>query len=102
MEPSPATTPVCQPNGEWLRLEIALPGYSVWLRAWQVQVGRVKLYPLDSNDAGEVKGLPAGAAQRDDPCGGVSLQALANVSQEEGRSWKHLATESTFNPRKIS
>jgi len=37
-------------NGEWLRLEILLPGYSVWLRAWQVQVGRVKLYLLDSND----------------------------------------------------
>jgi starch phosphorylase len=43
-------TPVRQANGEWLRLEIALPGYSVWLRAWQVQVGRVKLYLLDSND----------------------------------------------------
>jgi glycogen phosphorylase len=44
-------TPLRQPNGEWLRLEIALPGYSVWLRAWQVQVGRAKLYLLDSNDA---------------------------------------------------
>ena len=44
-------TPLRQPNGEWLRLEIGLPGYSVWLRAWQVQVGRVKLYLLDSNDA---------------------------------------------------
>jgi starch phosphorylase len=44
-------TPLRQPNGEWLRLEIALPGYAVWLRAWQVQVGRVKLYLLDSNDA---------------------------------------------------
>ena len=44
-------SPVRQPNGEWLRLEIALPGYSVWLRAWEVQVGRVKLYLLDSNDA---------------------------------------------------
>jgi len=44
-------TPLRQPNGEWLRLEIALPGYSVWLRAWQVQVGGVKLYLLDSNDA---------------------------------------------------
>jgi len=43
-------TPLRQPNGEWLRLEIALPGYSVWLRAWQVQIGRVKLYLLDSND----------------------------------------------------
>ncbi len=44
-------TPLRQPNGEWLRVEIALPGYAVWLRAWQVQVGRVKLYLLDSNDA---------------------------------------------------
>ena len=43
-------TPLRKPNGEWLRLEIALPGYSVWLRAWQVQVGRVKLLLLDSND----------------------------------------------------
>jgi starch phosphorylase len=44
-------TPLRQPNGEWLRLEIILPGYSVWLRAWVVQVGRAKLYLLDSNDA---------------------------------------------------
>ncbi len=44
-------TPLRQANGEWLRLEIALPGYSVWLRAWQVQVGRANLYLLDSNDA---------------------------------------------------
>jgi starch phosphorylase len=44
-------TPLRTADGEWLRLEIALPGYSVWLRAWQVQVGRVKLYLLDSNDA---------------------------------------------------
>ena len=47
-------TPLRHPNGEWLRLEIALPGYSVWLRAWQVQVGRVRLYLLDSNDAANV------------------------------------------------
>ncbi len=44
-------SPARQADGEWLRLEIALPGYSVWLRAWQVQVGRVKLFLLDSNDA---------------------------------------------------
>jgi starch phosphorylase len=47
-------TPLRHPNGDWLRLEIALPGYSVWLRAWQVQVGRVKLYLLDSNDAANI------------------------------------------------
>ena len=44
-------TPLCQSSGEQLRLEISLPGYSIWLRAWQVQVGRVKLYLLDTNDA---------------------------------------------------
>jgi starch phosphorylase len=44
-------TPLRKADGEWLRLEIALPGYPLWLRAWQVQVGRVKLYLLDSNDA---------------------------------------------------
>lgn len=44
-------TPLRQSNGEWLRLEIALPAYSIWLRVWQVQIGRVKLYLLDSNDA---------------------------------------------------
>ena len=44
-------SPLRKSNGEWLRLEIKLPGYSVWLRAWHVQVGRVKLYLLDTNDA---------------------------------------------------
>ena len=48
--------PLRTSNGEWLRLEIELPGYSVWLRAWQVQVGRIKLFLLDSNDAAN---LPA-------------------------------------------
>ncbi len=47
-------TPLRKENGEWLRLEIALPGYSVWLRAWQVQIGRVKLYLLDSNDPANI------------------------------------------------
>lgn len=42
--------PLREANGEWLRVQIDLPGYPVWLRAWQVQVGRVKLYLLDSND----------------------------------------------------
>ncbi len=43
-------TPLREPNGEWLRLKIAFPGCLVWLRAWQVQVGRVRLYLMDSND----------------------------------------------------
>jgi starch phosphorylase len=43
-------TPLRKANGEWLRLEVLLSGSSLWLRAWQVQVGRVTLYLLDSND----------------------------------------------------
>ena len=43
--------PLRTANGEWLRLQLDLPGYPIWLRAWQVQVGRLKLYLLDSNDA---------------------------------------------------
>ena len=44
-------SPLRKSNGEWMRLEVKLPGWSVWLRAWEVQVGRCKLYLLDSNDA---------------------------------------------------
>src|SRR5882762_1367871 len=43
-------TPVRNQSGDLLRLPIVLPGYKVWLRAWQVQIGRVVLYLLDSND----------------------------------------------------
>ena len=42
--------PLRKLNGEWLRLEVWFPGGSVWLRAWEVKIGRVKLYLLDSND----------------------------------------------------
>ncbi len=44
-------TPLRKENGEWLRLQLDLPGYPIWVRIWQVQVGRAKLYLLDSNDA---------------------------------------------------
>ena len=49
-------TPLRKPNGEWLRLEIALPGYSVWLRAWQVQVGRAQAVPAGQQRRGELPG----------------------------------------------
>jgi starch phosphorylase len=42
--------PVRDDSGEWVRLQIHLPAYAVWIRAWQAQVGRVKLYLLDLND----------------------------------------------------
>jgi starch phosphorylase len=44
-------SPLRHSNGEWLRFKLDLPGHPIWLRAWQVQVGRVKLYLLDSNDS---------------------------------------------------
>ena len=35
--------PLRNQNGEWLRLQLDLPGYPIWVRVWQVQVGRAKL-----------------------------------------------------------
>lgn len=43
-------SPVRKADGEWLSVELELPGRLLRLRAWQVQVGRVILYLLDSND----------------------------------------------------
>ena len=42
--------PVRQANGEWLRITLNLPGFRLWIRAWEVEVGRVKLFLLDTND----------------------------------------------------
>jgi len=44
-------TPLRGTNGEWLRFQLRLPGHPIWVRAWQVRVGRCRLYLLDSNDA---------------------------------------------------
>jgi glycogen phosphorylase len=41
-------------KGEWLRLSIDLPSGRLWIRAWQVQLGRTKLYLLDTNDPANV------------------------------------------------
>ena len=49
-----------------------LPGHSIWLRAWQVQVGRVKLYLLDSND---VANYPAYRGITSELYGGGSVSA---------------------------
>src|SRR5512139_1109550 len=42
--------PVHDEKGERLRVELRFPGRMLILRAWQVRVGRVSLYLLDSND----------------------------------------------------
>jgi glycogen phosphorylase len=43
-------TPVQNREGGWLRIRLELPGRSILVRVWQAQVGRAKLYLLDSND----------------------------------------------------
>ncbi|MGB8476625.1 MAG: alpha-glucan family phosphorylase [Candidatus Acidiferrum sp.] len=42
--------PLREPNGEWLRFAIDFPGVKLWIRTWQAQVGRARLYLLDTND----------------------------------------------------
>ena len=42
--------PVREENGEWLRIALNLPGFRLWVRAWEVEAGRAKLYLLDTND----------------------------------------------------
>jgi starch phosphorylase len=46
--------PVREQNGEWVRFPLAFPGFQLWLRAWEVKVGRVKLYLLDTNDPANI------------------------------------------------
>ncbi len=42
-------TPVLDEDGRWPRVRLQLPGRTLFLRVWQVKVGKVKLYLLDSN-----------------------------------------------------
>ncbi len=42
--------PVRNEDGEWLRIPFLPPGAKVWIRTWEVQVGRTRLYLLDTND----------------------------------------------------
>ncbi|MGE5109920.1 MAG: alpha-glucan family phosphorylase, partial [Acidobacteriaceae bacterium] len=42
--------PLRDASGEWLRIPLHLPEATVWVRSWEVNVGRTKLYLLDTND----------------------------------------------------
>lgn len=42
--------PLRDANGRWLRIPMRLPEATLWVRAWQAQVGRTKLFLLDTND----------------------------------------------------
>nr|WKN38632.1 alpha-glucan family phosphorylase [Tunicatimonas sp. TK19036] len=82
-------SPLRLPNGEWLRLKVSLPGYPVWLRTWQVQVGSLKLYLLDSNDAAN---LPIHRGITDELYGGgTELRIKQEIILGIG-GWKLLTT----------
>ena len=42
--------PVREADGDWVRLSIDFPGFKLWIRTWEVEVGRARLYLLDTND----------------------------------------------------
>jgi len=46
--------PLREANGEWLRVLLNLPGGKLRVRTWQAQVGRARLYLLDTNDPANI------------------------------------------------
>jgi glycogen phosphorylase len=46
--------PLRDAKGEWLRLWIEFPGGKLWIRSWQVRLGRTVLYLLDTNDPANI------------------------------------------------
>ena len=43
-------TPVLSSEGRRLRIKITVNDHSIWIRAWQAQIGMITLYLLDIND----------------------------------------------------
>ncbi len=41
--------PLREKNGDWISVRIALPGRTITAKAWQVNIGRIKLYLLDTD-----------------------------------------------------
>ncbi|MCB0636614.1 MAG: alpha-glucan family phosphorylase, partial [Lewinella sp.] len=41
--------PVRDEQGEWIRISVELKGRTVWAKVWLLQVGRIKLYLLDTD-----------------------------------------------------
>lgn len=43
--------PVRDAQGEWLKIQISLPGRAVWAKLWALKAGRINLYLLDTDIA---------------------------------------------------
>ena len=42
-------TPVRDKDGNWIKVTLALPGRNLYAKAWKIDVGRIKLYLLDTD-----------------------------------------------------
>src|SRR5208337_202112 len=76
--------PICGPDGSWLRLPVSLPGIKIWIRTWEVQVGRTKLYLIDTNDPAN---LPHDRAITSELYGGGSELRLKQELLLGGGGW---------------
>jgi len=47
-------SPIRDANGDWLRLAIPFPGSDIWVRTWEVKVGKTRLLLLDTNDPANI------------------------------------------------
>ncbi len=76
--------PICGADGSWLRLPVSLPGIKIWIRTWEVQVGRTKLYLIDTNDPAN---LPHDRAITSELYGGGSELRLKQELLLGGGGW---------------
>src|SRR5438093_991981 len=79
--------PLRDQNGDWLRIKFLLPGYAIWIRAWEAHVGRRKLYLLDTNDPAN---LPAHRTITSDLYGGGPELRLRQESVLGVGGWRLL------------
>jgi len=82
-------TPCRGRNGEWLRLQLDLTGITIWLRVWQVHVGRIRLYLLDTND---IANFPAYRGITSELYGGGPYQRLMQEIVLGIGGWRLLET----------
>jgi starch phosphorylase len=81
--------PLREANGEWVRLSVDFPGSKLWIRTWEVRVGRAKLYLLDTNDPAN---LPSQRGITGELYGGDSELRLKQEQVLGIGGWKLLET----------
>jgi len=82
-------TPLRGADGELLRIPLRLPEGPLWVRAWQAQVGRTKLYLLDTNDTAN---MPIHRAITSELYGGGQELRLRQEAVLGMAGWRLLST----------